>query len=65
MRKVSLLCLLAFTAGAISAQKTSTYHVKSPDGKLDVIIETAAKISWSVSYEQEPVIRPSSVSLTI
>src|SRR3979411_2280409 len=65
MRKICLLALLFFISGSISGQKTGSFQVKSPNGKLEVTIEAAAKITWSVSYEHDPVITPSSVSLTI
>jgi len=40
-------------------------HVKSPNGKIDMALESGAKISWSVKYENTEVIAPSSISLTL
>ncbi|HZK69544.1 MAG TPA: glycoside hydrolase family 97 N-terminal domain-containing protein, partial [Paludibacter sp.] len=40
-------------------------HVKSPNGKIDMALESGAKISWSVKHENTEVIAPSTVSLTL
>jgi alpha-glucosidase len=40
-------------------------HVKSPDGKIDMALESGEKISWSVKHENTEVIAPSTISLTL
>ena len=40
-------------------------HVKSPNGKIDMDLESGAKISWSVKHENTEVIAPSTISLTL
>lgn len=40
-------------------------HVKSPDGKIDMVLESGEKISWSVKHENTEVIAPSTISLTL
>jgi len=40
-------------------------HVKSPNGKIDIALESGAKISWSVKHENTEVIAPSTISLTL
>ncbi|MBV5281339.1 MAG: glycoside hydrolase family 97 protein [Paludibacter sp.] len=40
-------------------------HVKSPNGKIDMALETGTKILWSVKHETTEVIAPSSISLSI
>jgi len=40
-------------------------HVKSPNGKIDMALESGAKISWSVKHENTEVIAPSNISLTL
>ena len=40
-------------------------HVKSPNGKIDMALESGAKISWSVKHENTEVIAPSTISLTL
>jgi alpha-glucosidase len=64
--KLSTLLLICFVLPfAASAQPVKTYHVKSPDGKIDLTITTAKTISWSVNHEATEVILPSSVSITL
>ncbi len=41
------------------------FHVKSPNGKIDMILENNVKISWSVKHEHTQVITPSSISLRL
>ncbi len=40
-------------------------HVKSPNGKIDMVLESGAKILWSVKHENTEVIAPSTISLTL
>jgi len=40
-------------------------HVKSPNGKIDMALESGAKILWSVKHENTEVIAPSPISLTL
>jgi alpha-glucosidase len=64
--KLSTLLLICFVLPfAASAQPRKTYHVKSPDGKIDLTITTAKTISWSVNHEASEVILPSSVSIAL
>ena len=59
-----LLCLiLPFTAAF--AQEAKTYHVKSPDGKIDLTVSIDKTISWSVNHESTEVILPSTISMTL
>ncbi|MDB5134248.1 MAG: Retaining alpha-galactosidase [Mucilaginibacter sp.] len=65
--KLCILLLLCFVLpfAASFAQSEKTYHVKSPDGKIDLTIRTGKAISWSVNHEATEIILPSSVSLTL
>lgn len=40
-------------------------HVNSPNGKIDMALESGLKISWSVKHENTEVIAPSTISLTL
>lgn len=55
--------MLSFTA--TFAQTEKVYHVKSPDGKIDLTVSVDKNISWSVNHEQTEVITPSEISMTI
>ncbi len=56
----SLLLSASFTYS-----QSNVLHVKSPNGKIDMALESGAKISWSVKYENREVIAPSDISLTL
>jgi len=45
--------------------KSNVFHLKSPNGKIDMALESGAKISWSVKHENTEVIVPSTISLTL
>ncbi|RYY08917.1 MAG: Retaining alpha-galactosidase, partial [Cytophagaceae bacterium] len=47
------------------AQRSPVFHVKSPDGKLDLMVQTGATLRWSVQHAGTPVITPSPLSLTL
>lgn len=59
-----LLCLVLPFAVAL-AQDAKTYHVKSPDGKIDMTVSVDKAISWSVNHESTEVILPSNISMTL
>ena len=59
-----LSLFLLITASA-QAQKTKTYSLKSPDGKILVTVNAAPSLSWSVQHEATPVLAPSSLSMTL
>jgi len=48
-----------------SAGMAQTIHVKSPNGKIDMALESGAKLTWSVKHENTEVIAPSAISLTL
>lgn len=60
---------IVFSALLLSAFSTysqgNILHIKSPNGKIDMALESGAKISWSVKYENTEVIAPSAISLTL
>jgi len=59
-----LLCtVLSFTA--TFAQTEKVYHVKSPDGKIDLTLSIGKTINWSVNHEQTEVITPSEISMSL
>ena len=65
--KKQVLFLFAFTLSAVfvTAQKPVQFDIQSPDGKIKCSIEAGAKISWSVSHENNVVIAPSIISMTL
>ncbi|MGZ3823075.1 MAG: glycoside hydrolase family 97 catalytic domain-containing protein, partial [Mucilaginibacter sp.] len=64
--KLSILFLL-FSVFSITAfaQSEKIYHVKSPDGKIDLTVNVDKTISWSVKHEETDVITPSTISMSL
>lgn len=66
MKKNSLfLLLLVFSTAHLFAQKNQEYQLSSPDGEIKVEVKVGNDIKWSVNHESQPVIEPSSISLTL
>src|ERR1700739_3774618 len=61
-----LLSLSLFFAIVIAhAQTAKVFHVKSPDGKIDIMVSAGKTIYWAVKHEETQGILPSSVSLQL
>ena len=61
----SLLLFFMLPFAATFAQSGKIYHVKSPDGKIDVAVSVGKTISWMVKHESNEIITPSTVSMTL
>ncbi|HTE01575.1 MAG TPA: glycoside hydrolase family 97 protein [Mucilaginibacter sp.] len=62
---ILLLACLLLSFSTAFAQSEKTYHVKSPDAKIDLNISVGKTISWSVKHGATEVIMPSAVSITL
>jgi alpha-glucosidase len=65
MKFLTLLLSCFVLSLTVNAQPGKTYHVKSPDGKIDLTISAGKNISWSVNHKATEVMLPSSVSMTL
>jgi alpha-glucosidase len=65
MKLSSLVLLFSVFPIAAFAQSVKTYHVKSPDGKIDLTVTTGKTVSWSVKHEETDVILPSTISMSL
>ncbi|MEP6948513.1 MAG: glycoside hydrolase family 97 protein [Ginsengibacter sp.] len=65
MKKITTVAIIILTTLSLVAQKAKVFHVKSPDGKIDVTIDVTTKISWSAMHESNVIIAPSALSLTL
>jgi len=63
--KYLLLSGLLLASAASWAQRPAVFHVKSPDGQLDLTVQAGATLSWSVQHAGTPIITPSTLSLTL
>ena len=60
-----LLGLFFAVRSASGAPPSTEYHLKSPDGKLDLLVQTGSTLRWSVQHEATPIITPSEISLVL
>ena len=60
-----ILYIAAIVFLSTSVGMAQVIHVKSPNGKIDMALESGDKISWSVKHENTEVIAPSTISLTL
>jgi alpha-glucosidase len=65
MKLSSLVLLFSAFSIAAFAQPAKTYHVKSPDGKIELTVTAGETVSWSVKHEQTDVILPSAISMSL
>ncbi|WJS94764.1 glycoside hydrolase family 97 protein [Flavobacterium johnsoniae] len=47
------------------SQKKQDFILKSPDGKIEVKVAVNDKISWTISHENDVILAPSEMSLTL
>lgn len=64
-KQIKFLLILAFAASTASAQKSKSFTVTSPDGKIAATVDAAAKLNWSVRQNNTLVIAPSAISMTL
>jgi alpha-glucosidase len=60
---ITAMLLLSFTT--ISAQKNKSFEIKSFDSKITLDVEAGGKLQWSVKYNGQQIIAPSSISLQL
>src|SRR5258705_2371886 len=65
MKKIPTVLFIILATLSLAAQKGKVFHVKSPDGKINITMDVAAKISWSAMHESNVIIAPSPISLTL
>jgi alpha-glucosidase len=63
--KLLLLLCLCLPVSTLLAQSAKSYHIKSPNGEIDLAITTGTAVIWSVKHEDTEVISPSTISMTL
>lgn len=63
MRQIilTLLCIL----GCCISVKAKDYIIPSPDGKIKATVSTDKQITWSIEYDKERILNPSSIQMDI
>ena len=65
MKKSLTILLLLFFLNISYSQKKQDFTVKSPNGKIEVKINVDDKISWTISHENDVILAPSEMSMTL
>ncbi len=65
MKQAALFICWLVTWNVVSAQKDKSFHVSSPDNKLQVEIITGETTRWSVSHSGQVILDPSAISLQL
>ncbi|HYK47639.1 MAG TPA: glycoside hydrolase family 97 protein [Parafilimonas sp.] len=56
---------LLFIAIISVAQKVASYSIASPNGFIQLKVETGPNISWTASYQSQVIIAPSSIAMRL
>jgi len=67
MRKklIGLFIVLLMSSSILSAQKSKSFELKSPDSKIALKLEVGAKMLWSVQNDGQQIIAPSAISMLL
>lgn len=58
------ILLLNFSLPVV-AQKSASWQLQSPDGKITITIDASNGLSWSVKHEHTTVLAPSAIGITL
>jgi alpha-glucosidase len=64
-RFIGLIAMLLLSFTILNAQKNKSFEIKSLDSKITIDVEAGAKLQWSVKYNGQQIISPSSISLQL
>jgi alpha-glucosidase len=53
------------SAGVVYAQKNQQFQLSSPDNKIQVTVDAAGQLQWSVRHGQQQVIAPSAIAMRL
>ncbi|MDQ1167080.1 glycoside hydrolase family 97 protein [Flavobacterium sp. SORGH_AS_0622] len=65
MKNAITILLLLFFLNLSFSQKKQDFTVKSPNGKIEVKINVDDKISWTILHENDVILTPSEMSMTL
>ncbi|MBF4493492.1 glycoside hydrolase family 97 protein [Flavobacterium sp. MR2016-29] len=65
MKKSVTILLLLFFVNLSFSQKKQDFILKSPNGKIEVKINVDDKISWTILHENDVILAPSEMSMTL
>ena len=62
-KTLAIIAMAVISLSAFAAPKN--FELKSPDGTIDVLVETSGTIRYSVSIDGEQILAPSAISMTL
>lgn len=62
-KTLAIIAMAVISLSAFAAPKN--FELKSPDGTIDVLVETSETIRYSVSIDGEQILAPSAISMTL
>jgi alpha-glucosidase len=62
---VDLAVWAALLLATPAAKAATTHHVASPNGRIDVAVDTGARLSYDVTFDDKPLLRGATLSLTV
>ena len=62
---VSFTCILLLLVSSMSAAQGKLYHVKSPDGKSELLVTVTDKLTITVFHNNQEIISPSPISMEL
>ena len=65
MKRFFLLTLASAALLGASAAPVKTYEVKSPDGRLALVLTAGERLSFTVARNGETLVAPSEMALTL
>lgn len=57
--------LAAATFFGAAAASVKTYEVKSPDGRLSIVLTAGDRLTFSVAHDAQTLVAPSEMALTL
>jgi alpha-glucosidase len=64
-KPAGLIGVLLLSSSIIMAQKNNDFEIKSQDGNIILLVETGAKLQWSVQHKGQQIIASSAISLQL
>jgi alpha-glucosidase len=65
MKRFPVYLLSVVITFSVQAQKAKSLQLKSPDGKISLMVDVTKDLSWSVQHDNTPVLIPSSISISL
>lgn len=63
MKKI--LTFIVLTIMSVATAGAKKHVIESPDGRLDVVVESGERLSWTLSYDGQQLVMPSEISMTL